>query len=77
VLLAVAPVAMAGGPAKSEYSLNIQSPGGGKQTSSGGQVGGSGGSSALPVLLVGAGALASAGVGVAYVRHRRRSEEAT
>lgn len=77
VVLALAPAAVAGGPANSEYSLNIQGPGGGKPSSGGGQLGGSGGSSALPVLLVGAGALASAGVVVAYLRYRRRSGAAT
>jgi hypothetical protein len=74
-LLALAPAAMAGGPAQGEYSLNLPGPGG-KAGASHTRIGGSGGGSALPALIVGATVLASGAAAVGYVRHRRRSGEA-
>jgi len=71
----LAPAALAGSPAQSQYSLHIPGPGG-KAPANGGRIGGSGGGSALPALIVGAAAVASGGVAIAYLRHRRRSPEA-
>lgn len=74
-LCVLAPAVMAGGPAQGQYSLNTPSAGGTKANATGGRVGGSGGGSALPVLIVGAVVVASGAVALAYVRHRRQSGE--
>ena len=81
-LVALAPAALAGNPAQGQYTLtrpDAGGPGGGGSSHPGGseKVGGSGGSSALPLLGLGALAIGSGGLALVYARRKRASHEAT
>jgi hypothetical protein len=64
----LAPVAVAS-PAKDQYTLHL--PGAGEKS---GQVGDSGGGSAVPILLLGVAVIGTGGVAYAYMRRRRGSD---
>lgn len=83
--LVAAPAALAdhgGSPATGQYTLNVPNAGGSGGSGGGPQangastkIGGSDGSSAIPVIGIGALVVGSAGIALLYVR-RRRSHEA-
>jgi hypothetical protein len=70
----LAPAALASAPAQDQYKLNQISAGSGGGRGGSNKIGGGGGDVGLPVLILGAAALASGGAALAYIRWRRRSD---
>jgi hypothetical protein len=66
--------AFAAGPATDQYKLPQLSAGG---HGGSGKIGGGGGDVGLPLLILGAAAVASGGAAFAYIRWRRRSDVPT
>lgn len=85
--MAIAPAALAdrgGSPATGQYTLQVPNAGGGSGGSGGNpqangastKIGGSDGSSAIPVIGIGALVVGSAGIALLYVRRRRSGQAA-